>query len=266
MKKKLFGLLVLVSVIVISIRLGLEFMPKLLDNEDKAGLKITSTPEASVFLNGQEVGKTPYQDEGLTSNSYDLKLQVENGSWQGSVQLTRGTVAVINREIAQTAASSSGEILTLGEGKGIFITSTPTSATVEIDDKNYGLTPVLIKDIPSGEHTLMISAPGYLKRSIRAYLPPNLVLNLDVDLAITELNLGSQISLPEVSSDQGIVKNTPTGFLRVREKPSVNGKEVGRASPGDKVTILEELTSWYKIRTSDGVEGYVSGVYIQKSP
>lgn len=267
MKKKLFGILVLISIIVIAMRLSFEFMPQILGSESKAGLKITSTPESLVFLNGQEVGKTPYENESLTDKSYDLRLQAENkSSWQGSVKLNKGTIAVVNREIAQSAASSSGEILTLSEGKGVFVTSTPTTATVEIDGQQFGQTPILIKNVEPGEHNLIISAPGYLKRSTRAYLPPNLVLNLDVDLAISELNLGTSVSTPTISSDQAVVKKTPTGFLRVREKPSVNGKEVGRVSPGDKVTILEELTSWYKIRTNSGVEGYVSSIYINKTP
>ena len=242
-------------------------MPQILGNEVKAGLKVTSTPESTVFLDGKEVGKTPYQDETLTGKSYDLRLQADNNSsWQGNVALNKGTVAIVNREIAQSAASSSGEILTLGQGKGIFITSTPASATVEIDGKNYGQTPILVKDIEPGEHNLIVSAPEYLKRSIRAYLPPNLVLNLDVDLAITELNLVTSVSIPTISSNQGTVKNTPTGFLRVRDKASINGKEVGRVNPGDKVTILEELTSWYKIKISGGIEGYVSSMYISKNP
>ena len=61
-----------------------------------------------------------------------------------------------------------------------------------------------------------------------------------------------------------LVKNTPTGFLRVRDKPSLNGLEIGRVNPGEKLILLEELSGWVRIRMANEKEGYVSSAYISK--
>jgi uncharacterized protein YgiM (DUF1202 family) len=60
------------------------------------------------------------------------------------------------------------------------------------------------------------------------------------------------------------VKNTPTGFLRVRSTASANGQEIGQLKPGDVVVMLEEIPNWYRVRLSDGKEGFISAAYAQK--
>lgn len=230
----------------------------------KAGLKITSTPEAAVLVNGEEVGKTPYEDSNLLVGEYLIKLTTDKAVWQSKVRLTKGTVAVINRDMGESIASSSGEILSLDRGTGVFVTSTPEGAGVEIDGRQYGRTPVLAADLKPGEHTFLLSHDGYLKRSIKATLPEDLALNLDVSLAIAEMDLGSFTLPKEEAVTKLRVKQTPTGFLRVRDDPSTKGVEVGRASVGDNLTLIEELPGWYKVRMEDGTEGYVSAAYIQK--
>lgn len=57
----------------------------------------------------------------------------------------------------------------------------------------------------------------------------------------------------------------------VREKPERQGKEVGRLSPGASVTVLESTDGeevsgsrlWQKIRTAEGVEGFVTATNLQ---
>ncbi len=58
------------------------------------------------------------------------------------------------------------------------------------------------------------------------------------------------------------IDDTPTGWLRVRSLPSLNGVEVGRVDPGDEYDILDQDGGWYKIELSDGEEGWVSGDYV----
>lgn len=264
MKKSFFLVLVFISIVVLSIRFGSQPLSALLGYQVKAGLKVTSMPEATVFLNGKEVGNTPYQDENLQAGDYRVKLEVDKSSWEGSVNLSQGTLSVVNRELAETTASSSGEVLTLNPGKGVVITSSPSEAQVEIDGKDYGKTPLAVSDLSSGEHTFLINHDSFLKRSIRASLPENMLLSIDVNLAISEVDLGG-ITTPTVISPQKlVVKQTPTGFLRVRNKPSLNGEEVGKVSSGDNLLLLEELSGWDRVRLDNGTEGYISSSYVQK--
>ena len=71
-----------------------------------------------------------------------------------------------------------------------------------------------------------------------------LLINLVVDLSLTEADLASTESFPVVSASEIVIKSTPTGFLRVRSEPSLKGNEVGKVYPKDKVTLLEELSGW----------------------
>jgi hypothetical protein len=264
MKKKIFLGLVFICSLILIISLGSQLFTSMLNLEQKAGLKITSTPEAVVYLNGMEVGKTPFQDENLSAGEYLVKLSVDNLNWQGRIKLTKGTVSIINRLLSAGIATSSGETLILEKGTGVVIISSPSGSEVEVDGKIYGLTPISISNISSGEHNIILSHEGYLKRSFSVVLPLDLSLHINVDLAMTEVKL-ENLPTPTIAIMQKIIiKQTPLGYLRVREKPSVNSKEIGQVSSGDELEVVEELVGWIKIKLKDSQEGYVSIQYVQK--
>lgn len=234
----------------------------------KAGIKITAMPEAEVLIDDREVGNTPYENDNLVAGEYRVRLLSGQSSWQGWVKLTKGAISVVNRELAPSIASSSGETLILEPGKGVITLSSPQEAEVDIDGKIQGKTPFTVAELTPGEHTFLFSKEGYLKRSIKAYVPEKMSLVLNVDLAMTEADL-STTSAPSstpapVQESTGIVKQTPNGYLRVRKTPSLRGEEITRISSGDKLVILEEKTGWMKVRLDDGAEGYVSSVYISR--
>lgn len=230
----------------------------------KSGISITSIPdEATVFLDEKEVGKTPFEDKDLDVKEYTVKLEKDRASWQGRVKLIAQTLTIVNRDLAEDQASSSGEILTLDRGRGITIVSNPSDSGVEIDGNFFGKTPISINLTP-GEHTILVSHPNYFKRSFMANLPENFNLTVSVDLALSEADL-TTISAPVITqTPEVIVKDTPTGFLRVRDKASLSGKEIAQVKPGDKLILLEELTNWDRVRLSDGTEGFVSSTYVEK--
>ncbi|MCL4366097.1 PEGA domain-containing protein [Patescibacteria group bacterium] len=264
MKKTLVWFLVLISLAAILLRFSEKWTEIFFGIKQTSGISVLSEPsEATVYLDDKEVGKTPYENKNLESRDYTVKLQKERGLWEGRIKLTAGTVAVVNRDLAYDQASSAGEILTLGSGKGITIVSSPTDSDVEIDGKSYGRTPVTA-DIEKGAHTILISHTNYLKRSIRVELPQDFNLTVSVNLALSEADL-TDISTPVITQTAEVfVKNTPTGFLRVREKPNLNGKEIGKVAPGDTLILLEEQGAWDRVRLSNGTEGYVSSSYVEK--
>ena len=265
MKKFFIYILIFLSLAALGARFGYQPLLEILGFKARGGITITSIPDGAVVLiDGIEVGRTPYNNETMSAREYELKLIKEDISWQGSVKLTKGTLTVVNRELASATASSSGEILTLDIGKGALITSGPSGASVEIDGKDYGNTPLRVTDLTPGGHTFLLSYENYLKRSIKVSLPPKMILHLDVDLAISEVNLNNTAASVVVSAPKLTVKQTPTGFLRVRDKPSALSREVGRVSPGESLILLEELSGWDRVRLDNGVEGYVSRSYIQK--
>lgn len=232
-----------------------------------SGISVSSVPsDAAVFLNDQEVGRTPYEDKNLEAKDYTVKIEKDSDAWQGKVTLRNGTTAVITRDLAPDQASSAGEILTLDKGKGLTLVSNPTEADVEIDGKSSGKTPVNVEAAP-GDHTVVFKHTNYSNRSIRANLPDHYNLTIVADLALAEADL-TNITTPTVTATPEVmVKQTVSpnpGFLRVRDKPSLNGKEIARANPGDLLILLEELGGWDRVRLSDGAEGFVSSSYVDK--
>lgn len=263
MKKLLFLTLIFLSIFILSLQFS-SVATKFLANKEKAGIKILSAPsDAEVFIDGSPAGQTPFEDEDLEQRTVHVKLKSGLASWVGQVKLNGGTVTIVNRELSEDEASSSGEVLTLTKGGGVNIISDPEGAEVEVDGKTYGRTPNFV-NIGSGEHIFVLSKTGYLKRSIKALVPTGFNLGLNVDLALSELDLSNIVTPPVTVTEKLKVLSTPTGFLRIRDKPSLTGKEITRVLPGDELILLEELTSWDKVRLISGKEGYVSSQYVEK--
>lgn len=81
--------------------------------------------------------------------------------------------------------------------------------------------------------------------------------------------LGTMMKKSEATSaailkkiDTVTVADTPTGFLRVREKPW--GTEITQVHPGDTFTLTEEKDGWFHIQLADG-SGWISAQYAVKS-
>lgn len=267
MKKFLVWLLVLLSLISLLLRFSDKAAEIFLGIRKTSGISVLSNPsEATVFLDGQEAGKTPFDNKNLDVKEYMVRLEKDQAFWQAKVKLTAGTVTIINRDIASDSASSAGETLTLDKGKGLTVVSNPSGADVEIDGKSYGKTPTTV-NLSFGEHTILVSHANYLKRSIRAELPDNFNLTVSVDLALSEADL-SAISTPAITqTPEVVVKNTVLpnpGFLRVRDKPTTSGKEITQVKAGDTLILLEEQGGWDRVRLPSGTEGFVSSAYVEK--
>jgi hypothetical protein len=272
MRKVIVTLLVFLSLVALFLRFGYQPLISYLNLQPKAGIRIESSSKSEVVIDGKAVGETPYQNESLNVGEMLVELKPDQqeastaafSGWQGRIKLNPGTLTVVNRELAATQAGSSGEVITLEKGSGATIVSTPSEAEVFIDGQSVGRTPIAVSDLKSGEHQFLISKENFLKRNIRATVVDKYTLNLTVDLAIAEADLSQIPTIPQTSSNQVVVKQTPTGFLRVRSAASTNGDEVARVNPGDVLTLLEELSGWDKVRLSDGREGYVSTTYVTK--
>lgn len=264
MKKAIIWTLLLLSIAAVAIRYSGKAEQLFFGSKDKSGISIQSTPDnATVFIDNKEAGKTPFEDRNLAVKDITVKIDKDGASWLGNVKLIAQTVTVINRDLASDAASSAGEILTLDKGQGITLISNPSDAEVEIDGKNSGKTPISI-NLDIGEHTILVTHPNYLNRSIKATLPKDFNLTVSVDLALSAADL-TAISAPVISqTSEVIVKKTPTGFLRVRDKGSLTGKEIAQVKIGDKLVLLEELGSWDRVKLADGTEGFVSSAYVEK--
>lgn len=263
MKKTLFLILILISVIILIIRIFTEPTFQLFGVKEKSGIKISSNPAgAQVFLDGLLVGQTPYENKELQVKEYSIKLQSDKGLWEGKVKLNPGAETVIGRDLSDSLLSSAGETLTLEKGRGVTILSYPYGADVEIDGIRFGKTPVG-GDLEEGEHIFTVSAAGFLTRSVRATSQSGYNLIVNIALAATEKKTEEKSVAIKVVA-KVVVLQTPTGFLRIRKLPSVSSTEIARVSPGEELHLLEELAGWYKIKLPDGQEGFLASSFAKK--
>lgn len=251
-----------------------------------SGLKVVSVPAASIFLNEKLIGKTPFEDN-QPPGEYVIKLIPDDStssvvSWQGKVTLAPSLLTYVKRELGGSELTSAGEILALekiaGSETQITVSSTPDAASVLIDGQQRGTTPYSAHDILPGEHDVAVSSPGFIQRTVRtqAISGYNVIVNFQLALVNSGVptSTDSATVTPTgavISEDQkkkttqvAVIKDTPTGFLRVRSGPGTGSSEVAQIKPGEKYEILEEKDGWYKIPYETGKEGWISARYVTK--
>jgi len=255
-----------------------------------AGLEINTTPPAAIFLNGQEVGTTPYKQTDLAPGDYQLKLVPQGSepfpSWETELSLKGEVTTIVNRSFASTETDSAGHILELhqepSDNTFLSIISDPDTVNLLIDGKPHGYTPVTKIDTTPGAHQLSLSSPGYkpLDLSINAVKGYNLIVNakLAADtilLTSPPPSTGSATLTPDTSLSSSLsqdsedilppyvlIKDTGTGWLRVRSEPSSSGEELGKADVGEKLKYLGETseTGWHQVEF-EGATGWLSAKY-----
>ncbi|KPJ55094.1 hypothetical protein AMJ47_01040 [Parcubacteria bacterium DG_72] len=60
------------------------------------------------------------------------------------------------------------------------------------------------------------------------------------------------------------IKDTPTGWLRVREGPGIEYAAIDKVLPGESFPLLEESEGWCKIKIEGRIDGWVSAKYLIK--
>ncbi|RJR16467.1 PEGA domain-containing protein [Candidatus Microgenomates bacterium] len=264
----------------------------------EAVLKIHSTPAATIFLNNETIGKTPYEEK-VDAGEYDVKLIPETPgsiSWEGKVTLSPNVLTYINRELKDTELTSAGEIVSLEKTSGsdaeISIISVPDGGLITIDGSERGRAPLVVRDLPAGNYEVAVSSLGFASRSVKVKTTAGYRVNVNFNLASTGVggevtpspspepsdaptsSPGTKTASPSPKASGSVsqgsppprpyieISDTPTGFLRVRATPS--GEEVGRVSPGEYYALLDEENGWFQIEYTEGEEGWVSGQYATK--
>ncbi len=75
---------------------------------------------------------------------------------------------------------------------------------------------------------------------------------------------GSTTNTKDPEKPYVLIKDTPTGFLRVRLEPSTSASEAGRVNPGEKYSLKDTKSGWYEIVFEGTKSGWISGQYAEK--
>jgi Bacterial SH3 domain/PEGA domain len=251
-----------------------------------AGISIDTSPSSLVYINGKEVGKTPYnttREPGeilikLIPESFEQPLL----PYETKVDLIDGVKTVVHYSFARELSQSSAYIVSFEKSvdgiASLAIISDPTDASIVISEKVIGNTPHK-ETVDAKEHTVVIKKEGYKDLSLPVKTVNGYKLTAWVKLMKGD-GLAEDDVLPVATQSADItitpsptkpnfyvqVSETGTGFLRVRKEPSTVSAEIGTVDPGMKYVFIEQdiKSGWFKIQFDEGKEGWISSQYAKK--
>lgn len=236
------------------------------------GLLIETSPASTVYINGEEVGRTPYTSL-RKAGEITLRLIPDSfgqplSPFEEKINLVSGVETVVRRYFGDSREKTEGEILSFEKlatksETGIIVVTEPEGAQVVIDTVSKGTSPYSASSLESGVHTLKLSVNGYKDRSVELNLIKGFKLVAYVKLAKLEIQENKVEEVKPVTQKLVKILSTPTGFLRVRSEASSSAKEVGQVKPGGEFGYLGESEDgdWYKINFDEELEGWVTGQY-----
>ncbi len=249
---------------------------------EKGALQVTSAPRASVYLNDKLMGSTPLclcdSKNMLKVGEYTIRIVPTEGNFepfQRKITINPKVLTVVDRSFAQTALAQASIIgLDQIENKKdaqISVISFPTDSQVYIDSVLAGNSPILVKNQTESDHEIKVSKDGYKDKIVRIRTVPGykldavIYLGIDSDIATKS---AAKIPTPSVTSspksNQVVILDTPTGFLRVRDSASLSGEEIAQVKPGESYELVSEEESWFEIKLENGKTGWISSQYAKK--
>ena len=238
------------------------FLSGCLVSTKKSAIEINSYPVAKVYIDGKEMGLTPYRNRQLKPGEIEVRLITNESEWTKKIKLQNNISTVVDWEKTGDKKSA-----------GLMINTNPTKSTIKIDDEVKGLSPIRMSNIGEGDKHLALSFPGHktmdvFVKSLNEYqLVIDAVLKKDkVEVKPEEeIKIDNADLLEKPTVIMIKIKPTETGWLRVRELDSMGSKEVARVVPGETYPLLEEKQEWYKIDLGNNKNGWIAASYGEKS-
>jgi len=248
---------------------GCNIIPK------RSGIEIASTPVAKVYIDGKEAGMTPYKNNSVLPGEIELRLSSQEGyEWNKKIKLFNNVNTVVNWRLASNENESGGYILYLEKTgdknkAGLMVNASPDQSMVYVDGEIKGFAPMRLDSIGEGDREIAVSFPGKKSTNIIVKALNGFRLVLDTALpeepAIAPL---SEIPTPEPTTEilekKIMIKETETGWLRVRESANNSSAEIERVKPLSIYVLLDESSEWYKIDLGGNKVGWVSSKYAEK--
>lgn len=257
----------------------------LIQNKGKGALQVTSNLVSKVYLDGKSIGNTPLcmcnLKDMLLEGEYIIKLVPTVGNFQvfeQKITISPKVLTVVDKSFAEKGLDSASVIslskIADQKDAQISVVTFPSAAQVFLDNNLQAQGTVLLRNITESDHELKITKASYKDKIIRIRtvlgfrLEALVYLGLDINIsspsAVVGVPLLSSSSASVVDSNI-LILSTPTGFLRVRETPSISAIEIAQVRPGETYTFISEENGWYKIKLVNGKSGWISSQYAKKT-
>jgi formylglycine-generating enzyme required for sulfatase activity len=140
-----------------------------------SGVSISSIPaDAAVQVDGRPQGRTPIELE-LAAGAHDIEISADRYKpWQGRVEVNAGRPLTLPEVRLEPA-----------DGR-LAIRSRPTGASVIVDGRYVGQTPVEVGIAPGKEHEIQLSKSGYERASQKVTVASGEVKGLELALTAQE--------------------------------------------------------------------------------
>lgn len=257
-----------------------------------AGVQVISNLPATVRIDGNDLGKTPYETTTLKPTKHTVVLIPTDTSYpkkETTLTLFPGYITQFDWSFAKTENESSGIAFEYEKAKKsgnteLQLVASPDNVPVLVDGENVGFTPLLIEKLSAEEHTVTFQAPGYdaLERTIQLVAGTRTMVSAKLSkipiatpLPVSETASESATPAPVAAdTEDGVVtkktdtrpyvrvEKTPTNFLRVRDSASASANELLKLSVGSTVPYANASSSgWLKVTYETGKTGWVSGQF-----
>lgn len=85
---------------------------------------------------------------------------------------------------------------------------------------------------------------------------------IDSTYSSSDINIDVQVA--GLASGASLTVATEDSNLNIRQEPSTEAAVVGKAAKGSSVTLIEQTSDdWWKVKTTDGQEGYAYSRYLK---
>ncbi len=224
----------------------------------ESGLDVNSSPGSKVFIDGKEVGLTPFLVKHKAGD-INLRLVADNKpSWESSVRLIAGSQTVVREEFGASEIESAGAIYYFDKGtKGksaLAVVSSPEAVTVRVDGEPKGFTPLQLDNLTEGDHLLVLSSPGYKDRAVSAKTIAGKKLVLSIKLA-QEFLAPTPTPTPTLSgTPTPTPKLSPTPTAKTSPTPKVTASAIGATPAKPYVEITDTPTTFLRVRSDAGTQ------------
>ena len=185
---------------------------------------LTPYDSATVFINGEHVGATPYYTEDLRGEDVSIKLSSGTNNYETRIRLTPSTMAVLDWDLGVGSSSfSMGEAIWLeksSSGSMVSVVADPAGSTVRIDGAEVGVTPYL-GAMSEGDHLVEVYQVGYERRGVKLKARENYKLNLSVKLFLSPYPEGTPavesvdgLEIKNLSSDNPLLYSDPATWAK----------------------------------------------------
>ncbi|MCL2261056.1 MAG: PEGA domain-containing protein [Fibromonadales bacterium] len=146
-------------------------------------IRIESEPSnATVFINGQNMGNTPYSLMSIAQGNYKIELQAEN------FKPFSRMVGVQSGQLTELKASM--EVIS----GSLFVQSTPSNAQVFMNESFMGVTPLLLENVTPGTVSVALQLKGHFdhKETVRVLPGKKAEVNAAINRQTGKLTMVSE--------------------------------------------------------------------------